>query len=470
MIQISGRDTQASWKDLPSTSLFPTPGLPLILIGTAGVLAVVLGLEASELVLLWVFRKLQAGRGGGGWHLPVLMLYLSWSALVGVFGFLLSFPALAGTGRRLSALIDRNAWYLWDAYRKPIQETLRRDEVPVAYAQVDDPRLSTPLLFERLYLGFLALGHVLALTGVLQWLQLDPLMAGKTWAGYGLTTAVTSSLAVGWCGTSQGFAIGIGALAIFTQIFLAVLDPALTGPALGLPLGTLSAITLGLVGIGVSRNVREARPESLLVVTNRGLRRAHLEDGQVHAWQKADAPLLLVATPTATGVRMQVGSQDGRDKLRPFRLSGDGAGANVRAELHTQGLKAELQGSDESSGIAGHLGAVPLLGWILILVMIMGTHLSLVPSQVARLQMNTLFLGYQQEWASGKPENFEAGVAKLLASAPDLGTAQLTHARLLVELRQREEARKELEGLIARRASWPECRLVKQAKEELEKL
>jgi hypothetical protein len=441
----------------------------IILVGVLITGIFMAGAKTSQLALSWVFRRLQSG-DIGDWTTPVLLLFYGWTGIIGVLGFLLSLPIVSGTGRRLSALVDHSAWELWEVYRRPIQETLRRDETPHAYVKVDDPRVSAPILLERLYLLFMFLGHALALGAIVQFLATDPYLASRLWMRYSLAIGLANLVAAGWCGTSFGFASALLATTLLFQITLGVLDPALTGPGVGLPPGCLSLFLIALSILGLYLNGRSFPQESLLVVTNRGLRRVHLEEAQVTAWQKADAPLLLVATPIAAGVRLQVGSQDGRDKLRPFRLSGDGAGALVRAELQTQDLKAELQGSDESSGIAGHLGQIPLLGWALLPALIGLTHFTLLPPQISRLQVETIFMTYREEWLNERPANLDAALTRLLEKDQDLGPALMTRAQILADKDQEEKARKLLDRLLTRRVPWQKHHLVTQAKALLKEL
>ena len=469
MIRLSGRNTQAPREELPSAALFPLPGL--LILGMIMVIAgiVFAGARTSDRMLSWIFAKIRSG-SVGDWSMPVHLLYYGWVAIVGVMGVMLTMSELSGVGARQAAELYRQAWHLWDDFRTPIQETMRPDEEPLGYMSCDHRSLRAPVLFERLYLLFLLMGHIMAVGIINELVSTDPYLACQLWLRYGVVVGALSVTAAGWCGTSLGFSVMLLVVTFVGQAVLWAIDPALTGPGIGLPPFALSGILLALALIGVVKNARSDRGVALLVSTNKGLRRCELQGSQVTSWQKADAPLMMLATPFASGVRLQVGSLDGRDKLRPFRVAGDRTGGHIAKVLESKGMRADVQGDDESNGIAGRLGEVPALAWVLLVSIVFLTQRTVLPPLINKLQLATVFDAFKDELQAGQAENMDTALEKLLSANPDLGSAALTRAQIFLDQGKKDEARQLLEQIVVRRAVWQRTPLVAQAKTMLEKL
>lgn len=469
MIRITGRNAQASWDDLPSASLWPMPGLLILVV--CGIIGGILfaGAKTSGILITWIFAKIKAGTFSD-WSTPLILVFYGWVAVVLVLGMLLTASDASGVGARESAELARNAWYVWDDHKEAIQELLRDGEVPRGYLQVDHRRMEAPALFERLYMLVLLFGHILVVQAIQAMSPLDPYMAAAVWLRYGLASGLLNLVATAALPVSAGFAVALLVIAIVTQVALVVLDPALGGAGVGMPEYTLTLILILLPFIGVVVSARKASTNALLVATNRGLRRVVLARGQVKSWEKADAPLLMMATPTASGVKLQVGSKDGRDKLRPFRASGDAAGGKIRESLESQGLQVDLQGADESSGIAGRLGEVPAIGWILLLSIAFVTQKTVLPPVTNWFQVTSVFDAYGETWRDEhKGAELAEALERILDANPDVGPAQMTRAEILAE-EDPDKARFELQRLIRRREPWPDTPLVVKATALIAKL
>jgi hypothetical protein len=470
MIRITGRNAQAAWEDLPSASLWPMPGILILLV--CGIIGGILfaGVKTSGILIAWIFTKIKAGVFSD-WSMPLILVFYGWVALVVVLGILLTASDASGVGARESAELARSAWFVWDDYKGPVQELLRNGEVARGYLQVDHRRMLAPALFERLYTLLLLFGHILVLQAIQAMNPLDPYMAAAVWLRYGLAAGLMNVVAVAALPVSAGFAVILLVASIVTQAALVTLDPALGGAGVGMPPFTLTLILVLLPFVGVVVNSRKSSTEALVVATNRGLRRVVLDNGQVTSWEKADAPLLVMATPTASGVKLQVGSKDGRDKLRPFRCSGDAAGAGIKEALESQGLKVDLQGADESSGIAGRLGEVPALGWILLLSIAFMTQKTVLPPVTNWFQVTSVFDAFGESWREeGKGEELGQALERLLDANPHVGPAQLTEAEILAEGGDADKARFLLQRLLRKREPWPNTPLVVKAKALLKKL
>lgn len=446
------------------------PGILILVV--CGIIGGILfaGAKTSGVLITWIFAKIKSG-AFSDWSTPLILVFYGWVAVVCVLGVLLTASDASGVGARESAELARSAWYVWDDHKGPIQELLRNGEDPRGYLQVDHRRMEAPALFERLYTLMLLFGHILVVQAIQAMSPLDPYMACALWLRYGLAAGLMNVAAVAALPASAGFAVALLVIAIVTQVTLVVLDPALGGAGVGMPPYTLTLIMILLPFVGVVVNSRKSSLTALLIATNRGLRRVVLEGGQVKSWEKADAPLLMMATPTASGIKVQVGSKDGRDKIRPFRCFGDGAGAGIQETLEGQGLKADLQGADESNGIAGRLGEVPAIGWILLLSIAFMTQKTMLPPVTNWFQVTSVFDAHGDTWREeGKGAELGEALGRILEANPDVGLAQLTRAEVLAESGEADKARFLLQRLIRKRESWPDTPLVVKAQALLKRL
>ncbi len=462
MIELQPKGRQKPLTELRKPRFWPMPGLLHVVIGLIVVVLLAAGFLGSTHLLDLILKRSEAGTASG-FGAGVHLLFAGWLGIAVAAALLLTVVESFGGPERLRAIFDQEAWFRYGKASAHIREILHKDEVPVGYVEVDHPDMSAPKLFERLFLLLLILSHVGVLAAVHRLASNDGYQAFTLWVSFAPVATLVVCGAFACCRPSSGFLILVMAIfPIFHRVHWKI-DPVATGPALGLPPLSLPIGLVLLVLLTGIHLLRAQRDHSLLVVTNRGVRRFHVSGSEATLVDKADHPLVMVATPTASGCRMQIGGSQGREKLRPVHLVGPNESEAVAAAARPHSEKTILEGSGEPSGIAGRLGELPMLGVAFVLLLALVTHQMLLPPVIGRLETQRLLDQHQEEWVAGKGMPLADDLGKLLAANPALGPARLIRAQILADSGHPDQAAREVDEFLRRRAPWASSALVVQA-------
>lgn len=462
MVEVTGRRGEAPLASLASPRRWPLPGLLHLAVAILLAAIVVLGIQFSNALLEVLGQRLLA-KGSIDWTLPVQLLFAFWAAITVVVATLMTVADLWDAPRQLGAAWDREAWLVFGTCRETLLGSLKRDEQVLGYLEVDHPDMRAPVLFERALLVTLLACLGASLVGVDQLVGMDGYQAFSLWLSLAPVATVVACAAVLWCRPSRALC---GALALSIPLVHRVhwgVDPMTTGPALGLPAPALSVALAATVLAVLAHAWRGFSTRHLLVFTDLGARLFRVQGDDVALQGGAEHPLRVVATPLAAGCRLQIANREAKEKMRPVVVQDHEILARLRTLLGSRGLALDTEGSDEASGIAGRLGEVPLLGWVLIAALLVTTNLTLVPPVVGRLQVATLLEKHQAAWQRGATGELEAGLDALLETNPNLGPAVLIRERIRQQKPDQTASVEALQTFLDLRKAWTDTPLVDQA-------
>lgn len=463
MIRLPGANKPIRLEDLPKAKLWPLPGLFYLVMGVVLLGLVGSGLATSERMLAWIGSRLQTG-SIRDWAMPVQVLFAGWCALLFVASLLLTVTELFGGVAREEAVWDKRAWFAYAHHRKEIDGGPMAGESKLGYAQVDHPDMVAPAFFERLFMLMLTIFQIGGLLLMYRLCAADPLHGARVFMKIGIGTTVIVALALAKCGVSRTFAIGV---LLWTPVVFRVawgIEPASTGPAMGLPPFSLPIGAMVMLALAARASALATRDPTLLFVSATGLRRIAVGKAGVRLVDRVDQPLVLAATPTATGSRIKVARKNGQGIMASVLVTGDGVAGRIAEMLVMADGRADRQGSDEPSGIAGRLGELNLLAWVLLIVLPLLVELALLPPLIQHLRLQSLREAYLEAWRGGDPAPLSTGLAPVLAQSPGYGPAALLQAKLLWELGKKDEAGLLAEKVLAERQAWPTHPLVERAR------
>lgn len=449
--------------DIPTVRSWPMPGLMRVVVGSLVAGMLVVGIQMSNVLTVFVGKKLQAGVIGN-WNTPVQLIFLGWVAILVVAAVILTIVDLWNAAPRDRAEQDRGGWELSMRARERLATGLK-GETLLAYTEADSPEHTAPLFFERLFFLLVVFAQVAGLVTLQRIAPIDGYQAFLLWLTFGLASTMVACAAMLYCRPSRSLVVALMVWTPIVQRVHFVIDPASTGPALGLPAGSLSVFLAALtVGTGLAV-IRGRSSRRLFLVTTAGIRTVDVDGEEVSIHGRADLPLRVVGTPAPTGISLQVAGRNGEDKIPALRIAGSAALQELKGVLGAAfGDKAKVEGRDDTSGIAGRLGEVPLLGWLVAALLILVSQQSLLPPIIGWLQVNTLLEVYADDLAQGETRMMENALEGVLAMNPALGPAITMKASILLRKGKKAEAAKLLDGFLKAREPWADAPLVKQAR------